>query len=62
MKGIWNGKLEGSMKEGDVVMLLKQGKEGGKELSMVLSEEDMGEEGMKRMGGLEQQCMSGYDG
>ena len=61
IKPINNAKVDGTIQEGDVVVFINFRNDRAKELTQVLTQQDMPEEGMKTMPGLQYYCMTPYD-
>lgn len=61
MEPLVNASVDGRIKEGDVVIFTNFRNDRAKELTMVLTQEDMPEEGMRMVKGLEYYCMTPYD-
>ena len=61
IKPIVNANLDGTIKEGDVVIFFNYRNDRAKELTVVLTQQDMPEEGMKTIPGLQYYCMTPYD-
>ena len=58
---IVNANVDGRIKEGDVVIFFNYRNDRAKELTQVLSQQDMPEEGMKTIPGIQYYCMTPYD-
>ena len=58
---IKNANVDGTIKEGDVVIFFNYRNDRAKELTIVLTQQDMPEEGMKTIPGLQYYCMTPYD-
>ena len=58
---IKNANVDGNIKEGDVVIFFNYRNDRAKELTIVLTQQDMPEEGMKTIPGLQYYCMTPYD-
>ena len=58
----WNGKVDGRIQEGDVVVFFNYRSDRAKELTIVLTQQDMEEQGMKIIPNLQYYCMTPYDG
>ena len=56
-----NANFDGTIKEGDVVIFFNYRNDRAKELTIVLTQQDMPEEGMKTIPGLQYYCMTPYD-
>ena len=56
-----NAKVDGTIQEGDVVIFNNFRNDRAKELTIVLSQQDMPEQGMKTIPGLQYYCMTPYD-
>ena len=56
-----NSTVDGTIKEGDVVIFFNFRNDRAKELTTVLSQQDMPEEGMKTIKDLQYYCMTPYD-
>lgn len=61
IKPINNAKVDGTIQEGDVVIFINFRNDRAKELTQVLTQQDMPEEGMKTIPGLQYYCMTPYD-
>ena len=61
IKPIVNANVDGTIKEGDVVIFFNYRNDRAKELTVVLTQQDMPEEGMKTIPGLQYYCMTPYD-
>ena len=61
IKPIVNANVDGTIKEGDVVIFFNYRNDRAKELTVVLTQHDMPEEGMKTIPGLQYYCMTPYD-
>ena len=61
IKPINNAKIDGTIQEGDVVIFINFRNDRAKELTQVLTQQDMPEEGMKTIPGLQYYCMTPYD-
>ena len=61
IKPINNANFDGTIKEGDVVIFFNYRNDRAKELTIVLTQQDMPEEGMKTIPGLQYYCMTPYD-
>lgn len=61
IKPIVNSTVDGKIKEGDVVIFFNYRNDRAKELTAVLTQKDMPEEGMKTVPGLQYYCMTPYD-
>ena len=61
IKPINNCAFDGTIKEGDVVIFFNYRNDRAKELTVVLTQQDMPEEGMKTIPGLQYYCMTPYD-
>lgn len=61
IKPIVNANVDGTIKEGDVVVFFNYRNDRAKELTVVLTQQDMPEEGMKTIPGLQYYCMTPYD-
>ena len=53
--------VDGTIKEGDVVIFFNYRNDRAKELTIVLTQQDMSEQGMKTIPGLQYYCMTPYD-
>ena len=53
--------VDGTIKEGDVVIFFNYRNDRAKELTIVLTQQDMPEQGMKTIPGLQYYCMTPYD-
>ena len=58
---IKNANVDGTIKEGDVVIFFNYRNDRANELTIVLTQQDMPEEGMKTIPGLQYYCMTPYD-
>lgn len=61
IKPISNATVDGTISEGDVVIFFNFRNDRAKELTQVLTQQDMPEEGMKTIPGLRYYCMTPYD-
>ena len=61
IKPINNATVDGTIKEGDVIIFFNYRNDRAKELTVVLTQQDMPEEGMKTISGLQYYCMTPYD-
>ncbi|EJX09703.1 phosphoglyceromutase [gut metagenome] len=61
IKPIVNVNVDGTIKEGDVVIFFNYRNDRAKELTMVLTQQDMPEAGMHTIPGLQYYCMTPYD-
>lgn len=61
MEPLVNANVDGRIKEGDVVIFFNYRNDRAKELTVVLSQQDMPEEGMKIIPDLQFYCMTPYD-
>ena len=61
IKPINNATVDGTIKEGDVVIFFNYRNDRAKELTVVLTQHDMPEEGMTTVPGLQYYCMTPYD-
>lgn len=61
IKPISNSTVDGTIKEGDVVIFYNYRNDRAKELTIVLTQKDMPEEGMMTIPGLQFYCMTPYD-
>ena len=61
IKPIVNSTVDGTIKEGDVVIFFNYRNDRAKEITMVLTQNDMPEEGMTTIPGLQYYCMTPYD-
>ena len=61
IKPINNSQVDGTIKEGDVVIFFNYRNDRAKELTIVLTQQDMPEQGMKTIPGLQYYCMTPYD-
>ena len=61
MEPIVNANVDGRIKEGDVVIFFNYRNDRAKELTVVLTQQDMPEQGMKTIPGLQYYCMTPYD-
>ncbi len=58
---ISNATIDGTIKEGDVVIFYNYRNDRAKELTIVLTQKDMPEDGMMTIPGLQYYCMTPYD-
>ncbi len=56
-----NSTIDGTIKEGDVVLFFNYRNDRAKELTIVLTQQDMEEQGMHTIPGLQYYCMTPYD-
>ena len=61
VKPIHNATVNGLIEEGDVVVFINFRNDRAKELTVVLTQQDMAEQGMKTIPGLQYYCMTPYD-
>lgn len=61
IKAIHNSTVDGTIKEGDVVIFFNYRNDRAKELTVVLTQQDMPEQGMMTIPGLQYYCMTPYD-
>lgn len=61
IKPINNADIDGTIKEGDVVIFFNYRNDRAKELTVVLTQHDMPEEGMHTIPNLQYYCMTPYD-
>ena len=61
MEPLVNAGVDGRIKEGDVVIFFNYRNDRAKELTIVLTQKDMPEEGMQTIPGLQYYCMTPYD-
>ena len=61
IKAISNSAVDGTIGEGDVVIFINYRNDRAKELTQVLTQQDMPEEGMATIPGLQYYCMTPYD-
>ncbi|MBQ6191222.1 MAG: 2,3-bisphosphoglycerate-independent phosphoglycerate mutase [Bacteroidaceae bacterium] len=61
IKPIHNNTVNGCIEEGDVVIFINFRNDRAKELTIVLTQQDMPEQGMKTIPGLQYYCMTPYD-
>ena len=61
MEPLVNANVDGRIKEGDVVIFFNYRNDRAKELTMVLTQQDMPEEGMNTIPNLQYYCMTPYD-
>ena len=61
IKPIVNTTVDGRIKEGDVVIFFNYRNDRAKELTIVLTQQDMPEQGMTTIPGLQYYCMTPYD-
>jgi 2,3-bisphosphoglycerate-independent phosphoglycerate mutase len=61
IKPIVNSSVNGKIEEGDVVIFINFRNDRAKELTQVLTQQDMPEEGMKTIPNLQYYCMTPYD-
>ena len=61
IKPVVNANVDGKIKEGDVVIFFNYRNDRAKELTIVLTQQDMPEVGMNTIPGLQYYCMTPYD-
>ena len=61
MEPLVNANVDGRIKEGDVVIFFNYRNDRAKELTVVLTQQDMPEQGMMTIPGLQYYCMTPYD-
>ena len=61
IKPIVNSTVDGTIKEGDVVIFFNYRNDRAKEITVVLTQKDMPEEGLTTIPGLQYYCMTPYD-
>jgi len=61
IKPIANATVDGTICEGDAVIFFNYRNDRAKELTQVLTQQDMPDEGMKTIAGLQYYCMTPYD-
>ena len=61
IKPIVNANFDGTIKEGDVVIFFNYRNDRAKELTVVLTQQDMPKAGMRTIPGLQYYCMTPYD-
>ena len=61
IKAITNASVNGTIEEGDVVIFINFRNDRAKELTQVLTQQDLTEQGMKTIPGLKYFCMTPYD-
>ena len=61
IKPIHNATVDGTIKEGDVVIFFNYRNDRAKEITIALTQQDMPEEGMMTIPGLQYYCMTPYD-
>ncbi|MCQ2214286.1 MAG: 2,3-bisphosphoglycerate-independent phosphoglycerate mutase [Bacteroidales bacterium] len=61
IKPITNANVDGTIKEGDVVIFFNYRNDRAKELTVVLTQQDMPEQGMNTIKDLQYYCMTPYD-
>ena len=61
IKPINNATVDGTIKEGDVIIFFNYRNDRAKELTIVLTQQDMPDQGMKTIPGLQYYCMTPYD-
>jgi 2,3-bisphosphoglycerate-independent phosphoglycerate mutase len=61
IKPIHNASVNGTIEEGDVVIFINFRNDRAKEMTIALTQEDMPEQGMKTIPGLQYYCMTPYD-
>ena len=61
IKPIVNANVDGTIKEGDVVIFFNYRNDRAKELTVVLTQQDMPEAGLHTIPGLQYYCMTPYD-
>ncbi|MBR6818902.1 MAG: phosphoglycerate mutase (2,3-diphosphoglycerate-independent), partial [Bacteroidaceae bacterium] len=61
IKPIHNATVDGTIKEGDVVIFFNYRNDRAKEITIALTQQDMPEQGMTTIPGLQYYCMTPYD-
>ena len=61
IKPIHNATVDGTIKEGDVVIFFNYRNDRAKEITIALTQQDMPEQGMATIPGLQYYCMTPYD-
>ena len=61
IKPINNANVDGTIKEGDVIIFFNYRNDRAKEITVVLTQQDMPEQGMQTIPGLQYYCMTPYD-
>ncbi len=61
VKPINNANVDGTIKEGDVIIFFNYRNDRAKELTIVFTQQDMPEQGMHTIPGLQYYCMTPYD-
>ena len=61
MEPLVNSNVDGRIKEGDVIIFYNYRNDRAKELTIVLTQQDMEEQGMKTIPNLQYYCMTPYD-
>ena len=61
IKPIHNQTVDGCIEEGDVIIFFNYRNDRAKEITIVLTQQDMPEQGMKTIPGLQYYCMTPYD-
>ena len=61
MEPLVNSTVDGRIREGDVIIFFNFRNDRARELTLVLTQEDMPEQGMKTIPGLQYYCMTPYD-
>ena len=61
IKPINNSSVDGTIKEGDVIIFFNYRNDRAKEITIVLTQQDMPEQGMNTIPGLQYYCMTPYD-
>ena len=61
IKPIVNANVDGTIKEGDVVIFFNYRNDRAKEITIALTQQDMPENGMNTIAGLQYYCMTPYD-
>ena len=61
IKPIHNATVDGTIKEGDVVIFFNYRNDRAKEITIALTQQDMPEQGMMTIPGLQYYCMTPYD-
>ena len=61
IKPIHNSTVDGTIKEGDVVIFFNYRNDRAKEITIALTQQDMPEQGMMTIPGLQYYCMTPYD-
>lgn len=61
MEPLVNSNVDGRIREGDAVIFFNFRNDRARELTLVLTQQDMPEQGMKTLSGLQYYCMTPYD-